>query len=277
MAAEHITAHYENAIVTFIDILGFRDIVLNSSCTDVESILERIEYFTDAGERDPDYAHFSIDPAVYTFSDSIIRIRPIERYGNRHYPVGLLFHELLDLVHVQGGLSYNGILLRGAVSYGSIRITDTRVFGPALIRAYELEKNCALYPRIIIDPELISEFQRNRLLRNEIHSLEEETRYISNVTSHSDDGFVFVDYLRAMESESDPVSYPSFLSSHRDVIIQRAQGHQLPQNIAQKVMWLARYHNSIITALPDEFYEHHQFDKDRLLITQGDIGNLVQI
>ncbi len=43
------------------------------------------------------------------------------------------------------------MLLRGAITYGKIVHNNQMIFGPALVRAYELESKKAVYPRVIID------------------------------------------------------------------------------------------------------------------------------
>jgi hypothetical protein len=46
----------------------------------------------------------------------------------------------------------SGILLRGAICVGDLFIGDHATFGPALIDAYDLESNVAVFPRIAIRP-----------------------------------------------------------------------------------------------------------------------------
>lgn len=112
--------NYENAIVTFLDILGFRDIVTSHNCREVSDLLDAIDRFTNPlHETMPDGTPVPYNPIVHSFSDTVIRIRPVERAENLQYRIGLLFYELLDLVHIQGDLvAHNNVVLRGAVSYG---------------------------------------------------------------------------------------------------------------------------------------------------------------
>ena len=51
-----------------------------------------------------------------SFSDTTIRTTPIAGESNKKLPCGLLFHELLFLVHTQCRLIMDGYLLRGAVT-----------------------------------------------------------------------------------------------------------------------------------------------------------------
>ncbi len=267
---------YENAIVTFIDILGFGAFVLNSTAEETARVIESVEYFTNPHKRFSDADEGAYEPIVHIFSDTIIRIRPVERDDNRRYRIGLLFHELLDIVHIQGELIAHGVILRGAVSFGQIFASETRLFGPALIRAYELEKNCAIYPRVIIDPAVLTEFEQNVLLRSQDNRFEDEFNYIYEMLQEGDDAFWFVDYLRAVESEVDePELYPRLLLDHRQLIINKACELRLPNGVIQKIMWLARYHNRLINSFIDDFFEQYDLNRNDFLITENDIGTMV--
>lgn len=69
---------------------------------------------------------------------------------------------------------------------------NRQIYGPALIRAYELEKDCAIYPRVIVDPDLLAQFPTNLLLRSEINPLEMETEYIASLIRRGEDHFWLV-------------------------------------------------------------------------------------
>ena len=49
-----------------------------------------------------------------------------------------------------------GFLTRGAIVLGELYHRESCVFGPALIRAVEMEKNEAFYPRILVHDDVIS-------------------------------------------------------------------------------------------------------------------------
>jgi hypothetical protein len=83
---------------------------------------------------------------ITTFSDNAVISEPVE---------GPNFHLLLfRLGYMQVIASWSGLLIRGAVTIGDIVHDDSIVFGPALNRAYELESQQAIYPRIILDPDI---------------------------------------------------------------------------------------------------------------------------
>jgi hypothetical protein len=85
----------------------------------------------------------------------------------------------MDLVHLQGELINNSICIRGGVTLGEVHFDQNTLFGPGVVRAYELESNYANFPRIVVDPVLINQFTNDSRLTSSHNSLAEETAYIS--------------------------------------------------------------------------------------------------
>jgi hypothetical protein len=107
--------------------------------------------------------------------------------------------EIIHLVHAQVALLGEGFLIRGALILGEIERSYGVLFGPGLISAYELEREQAQFPRIVVDPKLIEAVKTNPLLRS--HDYEEEMEYISRFIKRDDDGAIFIDYLGGMQDE----------------------------------------------------------------------------
>lgn len=265
---------YEKAIVTFLDILGFRDIVANSDATKIHEILKIVEEVAtpDTTEK------WLYNPETIVFSDSIVRTRKINTEENIQYPIGLVFHELLDIVHAQSELIDHGILIRGGIAFGDIYIDKNQIFGPALIRAYDLENKFAKYPRLIVDPELIKELKQNKLLRKYGHSVEQESEHISELVRQSDDGLWFIDYARAIESElNEPEMYPDFLIKHRDLIIKNSSNFKNYDKNMEKYVWLASYHNALVNEIKQKWFKHYGLKRKELLINSSEIPALQYI
>jgi hypothetical protein len=86
---------YREAIITFVDILGFKRIIQKSSAEEVQNILRKMGYFSGVDYLEDGEGSL---PKVIQFSDSIIRIRPLDSKTNLEFRYGALFHELNDLV-----------------------------------------------------------------------------------------------------------------------------------------------------------------------------------
>ena len=215
---------YRPAIVSFIDVLGFRELVRGQSASGILRTLRLAQKAAAPAEEllpKPDVERDFNRTRAFAFSDSIVRVRPYDA----KYSEGSLFHELINLVHMQADLANSGVFVRGGMSIGEIFFEQNAVFGPALIRAYDLESQYANVPRIVIGPEVFHEFRQNRKLRAEHHNLADEVNYIKGLVRRGDDGLWFVDYLKAIYTEmDDPVlGYPTFMERHRDFITQGAK------------------------------------------------------
>lgn len=259
---------YRRALVTFIDILGFRELVTTKSPAEVRKIIHQVQNFGGRTD-DPDQEENSDSEVNWTrtfaFSDSIIRIRPFDS----DYHEGALFFEILALVQMQGELADLGVFVRGGLTAGDVYFEKNAIFGPAFIRAYELESQFANVPRIVIDPTVFHELRSNPQLRADHHDLADEIHYLKRLLSRSDDGIWFIDYLSAIQNELDhPEYYRDFLKHHRDFIVSNAADVPSRSRAMQKYLWLASYHNKVVTTV-----SKNDPDED-LLITRRDISAL---
>ncbi len=194
---------YEKRLVLFIDILGFSNLVSDSS-TDPEKLLkvrnslkvlerelyrekefqeyheERLRNLRNSTPLSPFYKDEKpyVNPGKisYTqFSDSVIISTP---YINVQSIISLISKVSL----LQARFFQEGILFRGGLAYGDMYHKENLCFGPAFNRAYFLENKVAKYPRIVIDNDIISgqlqptdwtdreKFEFNALLQSNINT-----------------------------------------------------------------------------------------------------------
>lgn len=132
-----------------------------------------------------------------------------------------------------------------------------------------MENKYAKYPRIILDPKLINEYKTNNLLKARWHNIEQDMESVKAMLMQGDDGMWFIDYGRAIHSELDEPEemYPFFLKKHREVIIAGAKKHSVLNDTLSKYVWMAKYHNEIVSEL----------GHSNLLISSSDIGSLQSI
>ncbi len=164
----------ERAVVTFIDILGFKNLVENKSENEMSEILSLFHKYNTENPLDK----YTSDNCISTeklalniktifFSDSVVRIRYASDWekgvlSDGHY-MCMLEKELLVLADIQSDLLKKGILIRGGTTIGDILYDEgtNQLFGKAMNRAYELESNIANYPRIVIDPTFTNVYSRS--------------------------------------------------------------------------------------------------------------------
>lgn len=249
---------YRQAVITFIDILGFKHLISTRTFEEVSKKLNTIRRLSNVDEQEDGE---SSEPKVIQFSDSIIRIRPLDSKANNESRYGLMFYEMLDLVHMQGELINHGIFVRGGVSIGEVHFDDQTLFGPGFVRAYELESTYANFPRIVVDPALIQQLQKDKRLASNHNALADEFAYISKNIRRESDGIYFIDYLRSFQTEIDePDNIPVFLRKHKELIVQNVGGATQLNAVSAKYLWLAGYHNSVIRELKEEFWRREELE-----------------
>jgi hypothetical protein len=238
---------YKVAIVSYLDILGFKNIVGTRSAGEISRI---IRVFKEATQPD----RFIPKPRLVTnedfanFSDLMIISTPLE---NRSAPPrGLLFSHLLHLVRAQTILTCDEhIVIRGGVTIGKIVRSWGQLYGPAIVRAYDLESEVAKNPRIVVGREVLKEIRSNPGLW--VHDLETDYQAVRGLLRQDSDREYFVDYLRVIFNELDnpETEYPQILDGHRALIDERLRQYAGNEKILGKYQWLDRYHAETLSQL----------------------------
>ena len=213
----HADPDYEECIVSFIDILGFRNLLHRNSAAEIRQILhifrQHAEPYYDE-PADPGERRLMSEVKMEVVSDAVVRARTF----HTDYNDGALFHELLDLVFIQSLCLNEGILLRGALMIDYVHVGEDLeglVFGPGLVNAYLMEEREAVYPRIIVDEAVMKRFAKDKALWKEGHSKGQETRYVTHLLKSDEAGLGFVDYLGGIKTEVDHYGeYLEFLERH---------------------------------------------------------------
>lgn len=242
---------YTPHLITYIDILGFRELIRDKS---PNFISRAIRHVIEATAPDEKIRKENRENYI-KFSDLIVHTVPVLSPANKKFRDGIVFQEIQGLAAAQATLVCQGLLLRGALTLGTLERSYGVLFGPGIITAYELERERAQFPRIIVDPELIEALKVMPLLT--AHPYEEEIKHISRFVKRDDDGVVFVDYVGAMEGEgSHPADWFDFLHKHKDFIENNLVTFKEHKRILPKYLWLKKYHNAVVqTRLKPGFYE----------------------
>jgi hypothetical protein len=247
---------YRRCLCSFIDVLGFRDLVL-ASCLDqdaklkLHTILKQFQRNLHHKGVPGDRENKEPPLIVRAFSDSIVRIVPLDNADEPLSDFDLeseIVHELIDLCGAQFDLLSLGILVRGGFAIGDIYWDDHQIFGPALIEAYDLESKTAVYPRIVLSNVVSS------------HIREGKVGFMSASYRREDfDGTWFADYLGFYSAMLAPNIVFSKDDFHKPFEVFRFHIADLlahtdtTERIREKHLWLAKYFNSIVAAVPPEF------------------------
>ncbi len=260
---------YIKAFVTFIDVLGFKDMVNSREPQNINTILDAMQMFTSLPQRRREPFN-SIEnlPIAFQFSDSIIRIQPV---ADEEHTLDFFRGELDSLLLAQGNLACNGVLIRGGITHGDVCIHKQRIFGPAFVRAHTIESTLAKYPRIVVDETLCTNITENPVAQAVGMGMWLDARaQIFEALYRSDDGQWSMNYLPYMyDAEHDTdVTGTDVLLAHRNAIrrlLSEVLKSKHEDRIA-KVRWVASYHNSIVARNFQALNSKLEEENDSLLV-----------
>ncbi len=230
---------YQQRIVSFIDIMGFKThigkTIDNSEYAQkILNVMRKVEGTAKELYDDEFLSQYNyIGKEVSVFSDSIIISYPLVPSA--------LFLVLMDLVHIQLEFMFNGIIFRGGIVIDNLHHKRNIVFGPGMIRAYKLESEFAVYPRVIITDETIEE----GLSVGSHNPVEIEKEYVYNLLKKDIDGFYFIDYLKQYQ-ELDYEEYYITMMLEAKKLILNELFYETDKHVLEKYKWLRKYYNSTI-------------------------------
>lgn len=250
---------FERCVVTFIDILGYRNLLKTRKAEDIVKVVQALREFT-AGDADGDEPPTRLDEfRMYTqsfsesVSDAVVRVRTVDTQSKD----GPFVYELIDLMHAIIECVNQGILVRGGMTIGPVHIgLDGKgpIFGNAMVRAYEIEENEAVYPRIMIDDGALAAYLSDQSLWQYGAFDQDEARMTMNFIGVAEDGSYFIDYLRAAgpgEFDDGVSGQFNFLQKHHKLIAENLDTDDA--KVRRKFVWLANYHNRFISELRQQY------------------------
>ena len=223
---------YSNCYVAFLDILGFQNIALQWPVEKLKNIFDEIRKRVIAINTDLYKNMISGDTRermnIVIMSDSIII--------SAHKKDQDAFLSIIVLaMQIQYFLLEKGILIRGGISQGDFLHYADITFGPALIRAYQLENSKAHNSRIVIDEELVFdltvESDNTQMLRTFIKQDEDGYRYLDSLK------FLFICQTAQIEDKCRNIS---------KFITKSLRDFADDDNQLIKYEWLKNYYNSTL-------------------------------
>jgi hypothetical protein len=250
---------YKDSLVTYVDLIGSSDLIESSEKNPslIKTILDRLKLFRESVGIG-NLFHTTDSSAGYSFmsfSDLVVRTVPLV---NGVSLVDALSRELFYLAVRQFELAKDGVWIRGGMCRKPIYINGEFVFGPGLVKAYLLERDWAIFPRIIVDRKLQEILQSN-----------EAPFDWNDILRQGDEGAYFIDYLLWVASNGNAMYHKDdgdslVLNIHRKRIENElATIEERNPRIKQKIMWLCLYHNSTIDRLI-AFYKGKTAARSRL-------------
>jgi hypothetical protein len=234
---------YKKCIVAFIDVVGFREHILGtrSNSKNIESIhfafssIEKYSRFEMSFFRKTS----PMSVKIKMFSDTIV-------ISSSNTSWESFISVLGDVSQLQALLTLcGGFFLRGCITVGDHYQDNNILFGPAVIRAYDLER-IALWPRVILDPNILTlpKMDRSYLLH----------RHFCRV---GHDGLLYVDYLTMffeyqvwrLTKETPAIAPEYIFMIHRKAILDalRTKAVKSDLSVLLKYQSLTKYHNAVIS------------------------------
>jgi len=226
---------YDNKIVTFLDILGFRNLVFQDKGDSIKSIRKLDLALRKSIELLDEYDQKWFSAKL--FSDCICL-----SCNDNDLDIMLREVALLQLF-----LTIEGIFLTGAIARGLHFENERLIFSEGLINAYEMQDG-EKYPRVIVNGTLLERMKKE--------SCSHYGGQLSLFLIEGPDGRQFLDYLQPLvEEDGLKGEMESLLESHKNAIIQKVLENIKSPKVLDKYRWLSQYHNFKFR----EFYEPEDY------------------
>lgn len=172
-------------ILAYIDFLGTKNIISSSDEADTKMLTDILEIYNRALselETKPNISMFKLQTKI--FSDNIVICADISNLSDDAvvYASGNL---LAFVGFFQAIALEKGYTTRGGLSIGSYFLNDVLIWGNALVQAVVIEEDKAIYPRVVLSEDLVTELSRIEAITG---------IQLSSVKKDSLDGLSFVDY-----------------------------------------------------------------------------------
>lgn len=236
---------YEDRIVVFIDILGFKKIIestVDSSGNEIVENSHRVLHLLNLPETIfKEHPEMKSTKIVTQFSDSVV-------ISFNYTEESQVFYTLLDILHLQLEMVMLGQIARGALCFGKLYHTRDKVFGPGMVKAYEFETQSAIFPRVVIDEEVLRVGERYAI---DGHTPEIEREHLRNLAIKDFDGHYYVDYFSKAQGELDypDLQWPEYLEKMKEIIVKGLKVQNA--GVRNKYMWMAEKYNVLIKRYKD--------------------------
>jgi hypothetical protein len=258
MTTENNEYKYVKSIVAYLDILGFKDMVYNPHNSPKFGVM--FNAINEVNKVNLPKMHLK-GLEITSISDSIVISVPYKEKASFEKIIRTLF--VFERLFMR-----EEVLLRGAITVGDLYHKNRIVFGPALVEAYLLERDCAIYPRCIIKKKTILEGMKT--CKSDFGRKEVESCFRQDM-----DSLFFYDYLKdefAMQLfEDSGFEKPWQIYDEMQEIkwlIQKYIKKTYSDKITMKYEWLRRYYNCVVL----EMDKNPELDCKRFLINEDDDG-----
>lgn len=225
---------YTESYVAFLDILGFKNIINNYAFEEILMIFKKIKQAKDdvkwaiyraCEEGDISLVNYNnalSDSKITIMSDSIIVSTPCMYKESLSATIDICWFIQYLLYEFK-----EPILLRGAISKGTMYQNEEITFGKGMVDAYLMQENFSIYPRIILKQELLDDFVDISL------KWDKKSKLVL-----AEDGYFYVDCLYEFLDVPDAVFAQENVNKICSYIDDTIQENYNNERIVEKMMWM---------------------------------------
>lgn len=246
------------SVVAFLDILGIKDFLTTAikqrrehrSLLDLQRALDssikwlrppRPDFF---GERDL--------YAIKTFTDNIIIGFPIWDFDSEG-PLGSI---LFKVALFQLEMVRAGFFVRGAITIGNLHIGEI-VYGKGLLEAYQIEKELARDPRIVLGKSAYADFAKHITYYGTPKQSPQYNEWLLDP-----DGQAFLNYLEIFfdAAEYDIPEMSKVLEKHKSQVETKLEECKPHPVLWSKYAWVGQYHNFFCKSYKKDLFGGQKID-----------------
>jgi hypothetical protein len=152
-----LESQYEEQFTVFVDFLGFRETEFSSPqrILSILSTLQEITKMSSDARISSRHGSMGLYPAITAFSDNVVLSIPLSQ-TQQDLPNKVMWLMCYFLGKISTLAFDLGFLIRGGAAIGNLYHSSGVIFGKALVDAYKLESETAIYPRVVLSPSILS-------------------------------------------------------------------------------------------------------------------------
>jgi len=227
---------YEKRILAFVDILAFSEEIKSTidkntgeeielKTEKINQLFEKVlainkkKYFQD-NVKSKKLSHFSDSVAIsYLLGEE----------------AGIL-HVLFDIMYFCISAFQDGFLIRGAITYGDLHHSDNKLYGPAMLTAYDMEKKLAFYPRVVFEKKIMDIVNENLV---KWPSKFDQLVILKKIIEKDFDGLYYLNYFNSIDFIFGATEgFLVFFKLFREKIIEMQKKIENDNSIKSKYLWL---------------------------------------
>ena len=244
---------YQQRLVAFLDILAWSK-AINRTQTDPEFLkdlvgslqifnaLQSQTKWMQEQARSQGWKEWPGDTRITQFSDCIVLSFSPDDRGKQ---------SMLMLINtICNHFLRMGFFIRGGIVLGELFHNNHSVLGPALVEAYRLESESAIYPRILLQKRLAAVWGQG----DEYHNQDGVHLGYTKTWRKSDDGWSYFDCLQSFNAVS-PFPSPGgvvqvLIENVLESVVKGLKEHSRGTSIWSKYEWFAKYVNEVLEEYP---------------------------